>query len=696
MTAFDRLHPAVQHHIVNSLGWAELRPMQGRAIGPILDGSHVLVLAPTAGGKTEAAVLPLLSRMLSERWCGLSTLYVCPTKALLNNLEPRLTRLTGLHGRRAAVWHGDVGAGARRRMLQDPPDLLLTTPESIEATLISRRVDHRTLFGTLRAVVIDEFHAFAADDRGWHLLALLERLTRIAGRPLQRIALSATVGNPQALLDWLAAQVPGHRQVLAPAAGSGQFDADVRLDHVGSLDNAALVIARLHHGEKRLIFCDSRSRTETLAAHLREQGVRTFVSHSSLSQDERRQAEAAFAEGTDCAIVATSTLELGIDVGDLDRVIQIDAPMTVAGFLQRLGRTGRRPDTARNCLFLATGADAFLRAAGLLLLWSEGFVEPVCPPPLPWHIFVQQIMALCLQESRLAFDDWPAWIGAVPAFERAAADDLVATLCAHSILGEDGGQLMMGAEGERRYGRRHFLDLVAAFATSPYFQVRHGRQDLGQVHALSFATRDDRPAVLLLAGRSWAVTRLDWDARLAWVEPSREQGRSRWEGSSRAMGADLCRAVRRVLSGASLTPWLSKRGSAFLAGLKDDYAWCDEDCTTLLQDGEGRQRWWTFAGAGANAILAAALNAHDLPVTRYDNMSIRLATPVKAVSIKDLRCLDLTQLRPDIPAAALNDLKFGDCLPDALRADIITARVVNGDSAHKALSEHLITVITSK
>src|SRR5690606_35106302 len=176
-----------------------------------------------------------------------------------------------------------------------------------------------------RAVVVDEVHAFAGDDRGWHLLAVLERLQRIAGRRLQRIGLSATVGNPSELLGWLqggasVAETAG--TVVAPSASPASRDAaDVTLDFVASLSNAATVISSLHRGEKRLVFCESRRQVEELAMALREREVTTFVSHSSLAVDERRRAEQAFAEARDCVIVSTSTLELGIDVGDLDRVI---------------------------------------------------------------------------------------------------------------------------------------------------------------------------------------------------------------------------------------------------------------------------------------------------------------------------------------------------------------------------------------
>src|SRR5690606_20084515 len=170
--------------------------------------------------------------------------------------------------------------------------------------------------------------------------------------------------NAGQLLSWLqgsnrAAAVPA--TVVAPDAGVG-VTPEIQLDYVGTVDNAATVIDALHHGEKRLVFADSRRTVETLAEGLRERHTETFVSHSSLSVDERRRAEQAFAEARDCVIVSTSTLELGIDVGDLDRVLQVGAPLTVASVLQRLGRTGRRPGTSRNMLFLAAEEDDLLRA----------------------------------------------------------------------------------------------------------------------------------------------------------------------------------------------------------------------------------------------------------------------------------------------------------------------------------------------
>src|SRR6185437_4153365 len=342
-------------------------------------------------------------------------------------------------------------------------------------------IDHRSLLGAVRAVVVDEVHAFAWDDRGWHLLALLERLSQVTARPIQRIGLSATVGNPAELLTWLqgsgAGKRPGH--VIAPdlakpeAASAARADpaaaaplpppaGDIELDYVGSLENAATVIAALHKGDKRLVFCDSRRQVEQLGEALRARGVTAFLSHASLSAEERRRSELAFAEARDCVIVATSTLELGIDVGDLDRVIQIDSPTTVASFLQRLGRTGRRPDTTRNCLFLTTDEGALLRASGLLLLWGSGWVEPVTAPLTPTHLVAQQLLALCLQDGKVGDQLWPeAWNG-LPPFDH-SAEPIVRYLRERGFVDEDGGMLFIGPQAEKHFGRRHFMELTASF-----------------------------------------------------------------------------------------------------------------------------------------------------------------------------------------------------------------------------------------
>ena len=622
-------------------------------------------------------------------------------------------------GRRAAVWHGDVLTGARNRIVRQPPDILLTTPESIEVMLTSARIEHSVLLGDVRSVVVDELHAFAGDDRGWHLLSLVERLRRVAGRDLQRLGLSATVGNPTALLDWFkgASEAPG--QVVAPglfpttttqatkdvvqdmskaakgapaASATTVPAADVVLDYVGNLANAATVISRLHRGEKRLVFCDSRARVEQLAHLLREREVPTFVSHSSLSADERQQAEAAFANRRDAVIVSTSTLELGIDVGDLDRVIQIDAPSTVASFLQRLGRTGRRAGTERNCLFLATQESAFIQTTGLLELWKSGFVEPVLPPPLPYHILAQQLMALVLQEHGVGRHTWQAWFGALSA--KMKVGDALTAIMDHMLethlLHEDGGIVSFGAQGERNYGWRHFMELMTVFTSDPLICVRHGREDLGFVHPLTFAGPADRTPVLLLAGRAWAVRYVDWKRKVAHVEATDMSGRSQWLGGAAALHGELCRSARSVLSGTQPQVTLTTRASTVLSELRDSYAWAREDETSLVREGNGALRWWTFAGLRANIALRRALGDLSEDTARADNFSIRLVSTVDASQItQKLSQLELGHIDElmIVDSETVKDLKFSDCLPIGLATQLLRTRLSDRASVARCVSE---------
>jgi ATP-dependent Lhr-like helicase len=694
VTAGERLHPVVLHHIVNSLGWPRLRELQEAAIEPLLAGDDALLLAPTAGGKTEAAAFPLLSKMASENWRGTSLIYVCPLKALLNNLLPRLEQYSGWLGRRAAIWHGDVTAPARRKVLSERPDVLLTTPESLEAMLVSANVDHASFFSDLRAIVVDEVHAFAGDDRGWHLLAVLERLTHLIGRPVQRIGLSATVGNPDELLTWLQGSGAGHRpaQVVAPQVGatvSSPPPGEVELDYVGSLENAATLIASLHRGEKRLVFCESRKLVEELGQLLRAKDVTTFLSHASLSLDDRRRSEQAFGEARDCVIVSTSTLELGIDVGDLDRVIQIDAPGTVASFLQRIGRTGRRPGSARNCLFLTLNRQSLLQAAGLLHLWGKGWVEPVAPPPEPRHIVAQQILALCLQQQRIGDQLWPEWWNGLEPFTR-SSEVIVRYLLEQGYLEQDAGMFFIGPEAELRFGRRHFMGMTAVFTAPPQFTVLAGRTELGRVDPALLTEEVHGPRRLLLGGRSWHVTYIDWNRRRCFVEPADSGGKARWTGLGiGGLSFDLSRAMREVLLGSDPPVRLTRRAVAQLAEAREQWgAAVHPGGTVITRMASEDVRWWTWAGYRANATLASTLGDLTDPVQGHGDQYIRLRKDLTrdewragTADAADRLCL------PEVNDKALAGLKFNTALPPRLAVATLAARLSDLPNALTVLRE---------
>lgn len=349
-----------------------------------------------------------------------------------------------------------------------------------------------------------------------------------------------------------------------------------------------------------------------------------FLSHASLSVDERARSEQAFAEARDCVIVSTSTLELGIDVGDLDRVIQIDSPASVASFLQRIGRTGRRAGTVRNCLFLTTRKDTLLQAAGLLLLWSRGWVEPVVP-------------------ARAAPPGRPATARRHPATAQARRPVVGSAVersrpvrqvrRPHPALPHRGGLprqrrglLFVGPEAERRFGKRHFIELTASFTAPPQFTVLSGRTEIGRTDPSVLTEERPGPRRLLLGGRSWQVTYIDWLRKRVFVEPADGGGIAKWMyGGVAGLSFALTRAMREVLLGATPPVSLTRRAEACLTEQRDSDA---PDTVhpggTLITRVGSDVRWWTWAGYRANATLAATLQSITDPLQRPADSWLRL------------------------------------------------------------------------
>ena len=489
------------------------------------------------------------------------------------------------------------------------------------------------------------------------------------------------MGNPEELLSWLAGHCAGPRQAIAITGGTAP--PEVALDYVGNLENAALLIARLHRGEKRLVFGDSRSRVEELAVHLKGHGVSAFVSHSSLSLERRREAERAFQEGENCVIVATSTLELGIDVGDLDRVIQIDAPATVASFLQRLGRTGRREGTRRNCLFLATSSAALVQVAALISLWEDGYVEPIVPPREPFHLFAQQLLALCLQHRGLSRDGWQATIGRLPVFRDMASKDrdtIVEHLVTTGIVGFDGVWLSMGEEGEKRFGRRHFLELVSVFTASPLFEVLHGNRPIGTLDWLALTQpASGKRHPVILAGRSWDFQEIDWKKRRIFVVPSEAHGKVRWHGVRRGLSFAVARHIRQlVLASGESNRW-SARAKAEMAAQKEQLHQVASQAGRIYRDAaELRTRWSTFAGHAINEVVGSVLENELKQELDWDDFEILFPATTDIALIRTIvrEFLDAPNPVERIPASPelLDQLKFSVCLPPALAKRAVYGR----------------------
>lgn len=612
MSVFPRFAPRLQEAIVARLGWSSLRPVQDLAGAAILDGENAVVLAPTAGGKTEASMFPVLSGMVSDPPVAVGALYIAPIKALLNNQADRLGNYTEMVGLRRFVWHGDTPANERKRFLREPAELLMTTPESLEVMLISRSVDAAALFADLRVVVIDEVHAIAGTDRGAHLMSVLERLAALSRHDLQRVGLSATVGNPADILRWLQGTSKRAARVVDPPKVPGRRALLVL--HKPDMMALSGDAAKLAHGGKSLFFCQSRAMTESVAGQMRSLGTTVFVHHSAVSREERALAEERFAHGSDACIVCTSTLELGIDVGDLDRVLQAEAPDTVSSFLQRMGRTGRRAGQAANTTFLCQTEEAVLQSIALIELAKAGWVERVDVTTRCWPVFIHQLLALALAGDGVPIEDAWAHLHHVPDFSGITRDEydrLIAWMVVDGGLINVGGRLVLGPKAEKRFGRKNFMELYAVFSSPQSYTVQTmAGQPLGTLSQGFVDRLVEGVSCFLLAGRAWLTVQLRHDERIVKVDPGPRGTRPSWGGFlPQFLGLELCQKILDVLCAEDVPTYLHADAAGVLVRRRDAFDGLLTPGKGGIEFVDGEIHWWTFAGGRINATLRHALEA---------------------------------------------------------------------------------------
>jgi ATP-dependent Lhr-like helicase len=698
MPGLERLHPHLQHGIVHDLGWRSLRPVQDLTIEAILDGCNAVVLAPTAGGKTEAAMFPLLSRILSENLAPVAVLYVCPIRALLNNQEERLRSYAHMVGLEVFKWHGDVSDSKKQGFRGTPAHILMTTPESLEVMLISARTDAKALFQNLSAVVVDEVHAFAGDDRGAHLAAILERLVTLCGRDVQRIGLSATVGNPLVIGQWLAGSSKRPFRLVDPPREKAQRE--LRVDYCDGVEAAALGIAQVARGRKSLVFVESRSKAERVAQALSGSGVEVFIHHSSVSRADRVLAEEQFARGQNTAIVCTSTMELGIDVGDLDQVIQVDAPGTVASFLQRMGRTGRRANTRTNCAFFCLTPESLLQSVALLRLAESGWVEDVKPAAQAMHVLAHQVMALVLQEGGMSRHRlWP-WIEAAYPFSSVGTErlqELVDTMVARDILYEADGVLSLGQRGEKLYGRKNFFELYAVFTAPPVMRVQHGKEEIGHIQATFVAMHDysQGPLCFRLGGRAWEVGQSDWAKGVLHVKPA-DRGRvPNWIGIPGSLSTRICQTMLDVLlHEQEEAAWLTRTAALELGSLRESYSGVLEQGHAPLEEQPDGVGWHTFAGGAVNRLLSAGLEQKSARKWVAGNLSLRckeLSLVAAREAVAALTGLDWEQVAATAARGMARGTvsKFQPCLPEAAEDRLLAERLLDAEGTRRFLRQWL-------
>ena len=701
MSAFARFPPRLQEAIVSRLGWTALRPVQELASEAILDGHNTIVLAPTAGGKTEAAVFPALAQMIDQPPDGVGVIYIAPIKALLNNQEERLGIYADMVGLRRFVWHGDVPDGDKTRFKREPAEIVMTTPESLEVMLVSPRFPLARVFADMRLVIIDEIHALAGTDRGAHLLSVLARLGAVTRHDVQRVGLSATVGNPEYILSWLAGNSARARVVVNPARPPSKREVQVSL-HAAPVALAEAAAARAL-GKKSLFFCQSRALTESVADRMRGRGMDVFVHHSSVALEERRAAEERFHHGSNACIVCTSTLELGIDVGDLDLVFQANATSSVSSFLQRMGRTGRRDGTTANTTFLCEDQDAVLQATALVELAREGWVEPVTEQTRCWPVLVHQLLALTLQFGAISAERCWEQLRQVPDFSGIARhefDVVVEYMKAEDYLFESGGLLSMGTQAERAFGRKNFMELYAVFSSPLLYRVSTDTgRDLGSLEQDFVDRLVEQMSSFLLGGRAWLVERVRHDDRVIVVREAPGGKKPSWGGRlPQLLGFDLCQRMRRILVEEVQYPYLDASAQTTIEAHRHDLSLVLRTNNAAIQMDDSAARWWTFAGGRINHTLKHALGVLEGWTAVADNFLLRIEGPgvnhasvrtaIERISDADWWSTRETRSRmlARLPEYRLS--KFQQCLPERLALETIGKYLLDIPGTVQWLSSH--------
>ena len=600
--AFQLLHDGVRRQIYE-MKWTELRPMQVDAIRSILGGDgHVILSAGTASGKTEAAFLPILSSIADEKEGSVRAIYVGPLKALINDQFGRIEELCNHLDVRVYRWHGDVAASAKAKLINRPGGVLLITPESLESLFVNRSNALNKLFHGLRFVVIDELHSFLDNERGLQLRSLLYRVAARTEKPLRLIGLSATIGNPKAAKDYLDRDDSDRVKVIigetdepelrvrlhAYLAGLKGSKVETDVDDEDELPPDASRIAEdlVAHcgGHTNLVFANSRNDVElygNICQRLAEREGRPdlfLVHHGSLSADLRRDTEETMKQSSrsnrPVTTFCSSTLEMGIDIGNVRMVGQIGAPYTVASLKQRVGRSGRRgKDTPRilraylECHEVDDKSDLFdrlhlglIQTVAIIELLVQHWIEPAEPSSFDLSTLTQQIISLIAETGGTRAQDAYRTLCEHGAFWEVQPADFARLLrqlgAADALEQTPQGDLILGLIGEDIRKDKSFY---ATFMTADAFTVLHDGQRIGSVDQLPEIKQH-----MILAGRRWQVVAVDDRQHLIFVVPA-----SGWKGAPFAGGGGVIHPLvvekmRNVLQSTSTYAYIDKTAERLL------------------------------------------------------------------------------------------------------------------------------------
>ena len=537
---FERLAPFIQEYIYKE-GWTELRPIQVAACNIILEtDDNVLLASGTASGKTEAAFLPILTDLYEHPSKSIGVLYISPLKALINDQFMRIDEMLEETDILVTKWHGDVSQTLKNKVMKCPKGILQTTPESLEAMLMRNPGNILKLFSDLRYVVIDEVHYFMNDDRGLQLLCILERIQRIIQKEPRRIGLSATLGDYGLAKRWLSSGTT--RNVKLPEVGEEKrkIRLGVKYFEIEDKENGTSILdyyKELYEktlDKKCIIFSNSKAEVEDNIAHLKKIAKERktkdiyYVHHANISNVLRRQAEEQMKQEEENGITgATVTLELGIDLGKLDRIVQTGAPFTVSSFVQRLGRSGRRGQPAEMLFLFKEEAEdktrefyeqmdfEFVKCIAIIELYlKEKWIEPIEKNTLPFSLLYHQTMSVLFGMGAVSPKELAKQILTLSPFKNIEKEDykelLKYLLQKQEIEKDEDGNLLIGINGEMRVNNFQFFSV---FSTKMEYSVRDGSQEIGSVQTPYIIGQQ-----FSLAGFTWKVLDINEEKRQIFVK----------------------------------------------------------------------------------------------------------------------------------------------------------------------------------
>jgi ATP-dependent helicase Lhr and Lhr-like helicase len=703
LSVFPLLHESLQQVLSFRLGWDELRDVQERTYNAIIGGSDVLVIAPTAGGKSEAALIPVMDDILKYGRSGVACLYISPLKALINDQEERFSAFCVPTGLSVMKWHGDVPKGDRGWIEGEPPHFVMITPESLEVLLQEKNISAD--LKNLRSVIIDELHAFVESERGVHLKCLLSRLDVIAKKPVQRIGLSATLGNPEEILCWLSDNRKKTELVMIPApVKEKQFVFIVEEEEKKRID----ALVRIVSGRKALVFVNSRGEAEKCMKAGEGRIRNLHIHHSSLATVTRKTAEDAFHSDSGACIICTSTLELGIDIGDLDVVVQVGPPNSVSAFLQRMGRSGRRGKSAFVAWIVKNPCELVCCCAVVECAMNKE-VEDLLPPKKPYNVLIQQIFLTLLHAPRIARKKLTRQLLSLPAFSDISSgvlDEIVKHLIAEGYLTLDGEVLMFGTTAEQVFGRSNWKAIYSVISGGgEYRAVTPDGEVVGKLDARF--VNSPQAADLSLGGKSWSVVKCDEGRTMVVVVPHEsDTSRVFWSGGEGGMSPLVCAAVQRIIGLGRTTLPLGTAEQDILNGVFSRIPpELEEHGIFVFKHNSIRGREvliYSFHGSRFNRVLTLLLQERlgSHVMVRYNDFFVKVQRAGKefsaervATAIRDLQLWTQEEIGEFLPQISPDTGKFTEALPMACLQEMAILDYYHVEEFLQILRNEPITVL---